>query len=81
MWRIRDRIGVSKRGKVLLLLTSDLLIRPWELASSFCSLRNLLKDCYKGFIEYKILEPLQWNLIVIFLNGLADSLDIELLEL
>ena len=34
----KDEVGVSGRVEALLLLASDLLARPWKLASSFYSL-------------------------------------------
>ena len=49
MRETKIRVGASKEVKALLLLVSDLFIRPWGLTNSFCSLVELVKELLQEF--------------------------------
>ena len=79
----KDGVGVSRGIQVLLLPALDLLAGLWTLASSSYSV-ELTERFTQGLC--RVVQDLSAiarnkNLNIIFLNGLADVLDIELLKL
>ena len=58
MGKIRGRVGVSKGIDILLLSISNLFTGLWGQQAHLTFQWDRSEDCYKGSIEYKILEPL-----------------------
>ena len=80
----RSRVGALKRVEALLLLASDFLAEPWAPANSSCFLMRLAirltQKLYQVVWDFRTIAK-DGDLNEIFLNELADLLNMELLEL
>ena len=79
---IKSRVGALRKIRAPLMLALDLLTRFWVPISSFCSVK-LTQRLMQGFYQAQDSKAIVKNrsLFMIFLNRLADMLDIELLKL
>ena len=78
-----EGVEASRGVEVLLLPASDFLTRLWALVNSSCSIRlteRLTQGLCQVIQDFGVIVK-DRSLNIIFQNGLADPLDMELLEL